>query len=52
VTSEWGLSENNRRARLYTITRDGRAHLRAAASVWFRYSDAVIQVRRTSPSLS
>src|SRR5215208_7767868 len=31
VTSEWGLSENNRRARFYTITRTGRAHLRAEA---------------------
>ena len=29
VTSEWGLSENNRRARFYTLTRAGRTHLRA-----------------------
>src|SRR5688500_19918556 len=37
VTSEWGLSENNRRARFYTITKAGRAHLQAEATVWFRY---------------
>lgn len=52
VTSEWGLSENNRRARFYTITRQGRAHLRAEASVWFRYAGAVSQVLRSSPALS
>ena len=52
VTSEWGLSENNRRARFYTITREGRAHLRAEASVWFRYAAAVTQVLQASPALS
>jgi PadR family transcriptional regulator PadR len=52
VTSEWGLSENNRRARFYTITRAGRAHLRAEASVWFRYASAVTQVLRSAPSLA
>ena len=52
VTSEWGLSENNRRARYYTITRAGRAHLRAEATVWFRYAGAVAQVLRASPALS
>jgi transcriptional regulator len=52
VTSEWGLSENNRRARFYTITRTGRAHLRAEATVWFRYAGAVSQVLRSSPSLA
>ena len=52
VTSEWGLSENNRRARFYTITRAGRAHLRAEATVWFRYAGAVSQVLRSSPALT
>jgi len=52
VTSEWGLSENNRRARFYTITRAGRTHLRAEATVWFRYASAVTQVLRSSPALS
>jgi transcriptional regulator len=52
VTSEWGLSENNRRARFYTITRAGRAHLRSEASIWFRYAGAVTQVLRSSPALS
>ena len=52
VTSEWGLSENNRRARYYTITRAGRAHLRAEATVWLRYASAVTRVLRTAPAVS
>ncbi|HEU4630321.1 MAG TPA: PadR family transcriptional regulator [Gemmatimonadaceae bacterium] len=52
VTSEWGLSENNRRARYYTITRAGRAHLRAEATVWLRYAAAVTQVLRAAPALA
>src|ERR671928_2139623 len=36
VSSEWGLSENNRRARFYSITAAGRRHLRDEASLWLR----------------
>jgi transcriptional regulator len=52
VKSEWGLSENNRRARFYTITTTGRTHLRAEAAVWMRYSGAVVRVLRADPSLA
>jgi PadR family transcriptional regulator, regulatory protein PadR len=52
VTSEWGLSENNRRARFYTITAAGRKHLRSEASVWLRYSQAVTRVLRAEPSVA
>lgn len=51
VTSEWGLSENNRRAKYYTITTAGRAHLRAEAALWLRYADAVARVLRAAPAL-
>ncbi len=51
VTAEWGLSENNRRAKFYTITGQGRAHLRAQAAVWMRYADAVTRVLRAAPAL-
>jgi PadR family transcriptional regulator PadR len=51
VTSEWGLSENNRRARFYTLTREGRAHLRAEASTWLRFAGAVTRVLRAAPGL-
>jgi PadR family transcriptional regulator PadR len=52
VTSEWGLSENNRRARFYTITAAGRKHLRSEAAVWMRYSQAVALVLRAEPALA
>jgi transcriptional regulator len=52
VTSEWGLSENNRRARFYTITPAGRKHLRQEASVWLVYSQAVTRVLQATPSLA
>ena len=52
VKSEWGLSENNRRARFYTITTAGRAHLRAEAAVWLRYTAAVARVLRVAPAVT
>src|SRR5438874_106082 len=52
VTSEWGLSENNRRARFYSITGEGRKHLRNEAATWIRYSQAVTRVLRAAPSLA
>lgn len=52
VTSEWGLSENNRRARFYTITNAGRKHLRNEAAVWLRYAKAVTRVLRAEPAIA
>lgn len=52
VASEWGLSENNRRARYYTITAAGKKHLRSEAAVWMRYAEAVTRVLRTHPSIA
>jgi PadR family transcriptional regulator len=34
ITSEWGLSENNRKAKFYRLTRSGRAQLRKEAREW------------------
>jgi PadR family transcriptional regulator PadR len=34
IASEWGISENNRRARFYRLTRDGRKQLRAETRAW------------------
>ncbi len=51
VKSEWGLSENNRRARFYTITSSGRAHLRSEAALWMRYAGAVARVLRSAPAV-
>ncbi|MEP6731927.1 MAG: PadR family transcriptional regulator [bacterium] len=44
VTAEWGLSENNRRARFYRLTPAGRKHLRAEEAAWRRYASAVFKV--------
>lgn len=52
VDSEWGLSENNRRARYYRITPNGRTHLRAEALAWTRYAGAVTNVLRAAPALA
>jgi transcriptional regulator len=52
VTSDWGVSDNNRRARFYTITAAGRKHLRAEATVWLKYSQAVTRVLRAAPSIA
>ena len=52
VTSEWGLSENNRKARFYTITAAGRKHLRNEAAVWLRYAKAVTRVLRAEPAIA
>jgi transcriptional regulator len=41
VESEWGLSENNRKAKYYRLTRDGKRWLEAEAASWARYTDAV-----------
>jgi transcriptional regulator len=43
VESEWGLSENNRRAKFYQLTRDGRAALRAETARWTAYAAAVFK---------
>jgi PadR family transcriptional regulator, regulatory protein PadR len=44
VAAEWGLSENNRRARYYRLTPRGRARLRAEESAWRTYVEAVFRV--------
>ena len=41
VTSEWGLSENNRRAKYYALTRAGRTRLEAEAREWQRTADII-----------
>jgi PadR family transcriptional regulator, regulatory protein PadR len=46
ITSEWRASENNRRARYYQITREGRRQLDAQVADWARASGAVNRVLR------
>ena len=48
IESEWGLSENNRRAKFYQLTAQGRAQLHAEAARWTRYAEAVFKVLQTA----
>jgi transcriptional regulator len=44
IEAEWGVSENNRRAKFYRLTEEGRRQLQAEAVSWQRYADAVGKV--------
>jgi PadR family transcriptional regulator, regulatory protein PadR len=44
IASEWGLSENNRRAKYYELTALGRKQLRHEVSAWTRFAEAVGKV--------
>lgn len=44
VSSEWGTSDTNRRARFYQITRDGRKQLQSDVAELRRYVDALFKV--------
>jgi PadR family transcriptional regulator len=44
ITSEWRPSENNRRAKFYSLTRPGRRHLDKEAGDWERLSSAISKV--------
>src|ERR1044071_9278800 len=41
ITSKWGASESNRRAKFYSLTRAGRKQLEIETSKWKRLSDGV-----------
>jgi transcriptional regulator len=41
VRSQWGVSENNRRAKFYELTTAGRDRLAAQTSTWNRHVDAI-----------
>ena len=47
IESEWGLSENNRRAKYYQLTSEGRRQLRAESTTWRQYAEAVFKVLET-----
>jgi transcriptional regulator len=44
IEGEWGLSENNRRAKYYRLTPDGRRRLRLEMETWRHYAEAVGKV--------
>jgi PadR family transcriptional regulator PadR len=52
VSTEWGITENNRRARYYSLTKAGRAQLASETKRWVRYADIVTTVLTASPRAS
>jgi PadR family transcriptional regulator, regulatory protein PadR len=53
LSSEWGYSDSNRKARYYELTRAGRQQLRTEVSSWERYVTAVSKaLRAPSPRLA
>jgi PadR family transcriptional regulator, regulatory protein PadR len=48
IRAEWGASENNRRARFYSLTRAGGRHLEREQAGWERLSSAIALVLRTA----
>jgi PadR family transcriptional regulator PadR len=49
IASEWGESENNRRARYYRLTRSGRARLDAETEKWNRMAGIIGAILRATP---
>jgi PadR family transcriptional regulator, regulatory protein PadR len=49
VSAEWGTTENNRRARYYSITAAGTARLRAETDRWLGYASAVTRILTEAP---
>ena len=47
VSAEWAMSENNRRAKYYTLTRSGRKFLEQETAQWERLSGAISLIVRT-----
>jgi PadR family transcriptional regulator, regulatory protein PadR len=51
LSSEWGFSDNNRKARYYRLSKSGRQQLRSESEVWERYARAVTKaLQSTTPS--
>ena len=48
ITSEWGVSENNRKAKFYRLTRAGRKQLQVEEENWERLASAVFKVLQTA----
>ncbi|MEQ8329201.1 MAG: PadR family transcriptional regulator [Longimicrobiales bacterium] len=49
LATEWGTSENNRRAKFYRLTPAGRRSLQEEVASWARFSEAVAMALRAQP---
>ena len=48
LATEWGTSDNNRRAKYYAVTEEGRKQLVAGERSWAAYAEAVFKVLRVT----
>jgi transcriptional regulator len=48
IDSEWGVSENNRRAKFYSLTALGRKQLVKESNDWARLAEAIARVMQTA----
>ncbi len=48
IESDWGISETNRKAKFYQLTRKGRGALRAESDLWHQYAGAVSAVLKAA----
>ena len=48
IAAEWGLSDNNRRAKFYQLTGAGRRELKTQAAAFSRYATAMFKVLQTA----
>ncbi len=49
ITSEWGVSENNRRAKYYRLTAAGKRRLQAETENWNRMAEVIAGILSTRP---
>jgi PadR family transcriptional regulator, regulatory protein PadR len=50
ISAEWGTSDNNRKAKFYSITRQGRKQLAADTAHWQRLAEVMGRVFATAPA--
>ena len=48
IEAEWGQTENNRQAKYYQLTPEGRRQLDAKSATWSRYAAAVFKILQTA----
>ncbi|HXT15110.1 MAG TPA: PadR family transcriptional regulator [Gemmatimonadaceae bacterium] len=50
LAEEWGVTDTGREAKYYSLTTDGRAHLRAETKRWSQFSSAVSHALTSAPA--
>lgn len=50
IAADWGMSDNNRQAKFYRLTRSGQRQLVAETEQWTRVTEAVARVMQMSPA--